>query len=237
MVLPANCDTSQRPARTTLARYCRQVFAEILAIWAIAVAALSSICISGLNSVRIDNAPFLPVGRWRERRGILASLLRLLFIPADLGLPYDVHQLGEWHWYVMAALLFALAAFGDSDPGMLRPYGQIGGSVVAPLLPHFSSAGTVFDLVDGERAFVFVPYCRTSLLLATVSPGRGQPLAGLASVLFVAFAVAGPGSTGRLAIPAIAVRARYRRQPANYIAVRDYVLFNLLPADPAVLSK
>lgn len=234
MVLPATAILCNGLLAPRLQGLRRQVFAEILAIWAIAVAALFIHLHFGVElGIRIDNAPGLAVSVARASR-ILASLLRLLFIPADLGLLHDVYQLGEWHWYVSAAaLLLALAAFATAIRNASSVWSIAVLLVVAPLLPYLQLAPFSTWSMASER-FVFVPVAGIALLLATGFRigSRPQSLAGLASVLFAAFAVVTWVRLGDWRSPQSLFEHEYRRQPANYIAVRDYVLFNLLPADP-----
>ena len=202
----------------------------LLPFWGVVAFAFMIHWIVGGNyGIRIENHPGLfPV---LERASLIfTALIGILLFPYPLRFYYDVYQIGEWHWLVTAiAALFLLVALRVlCRRRSLWSLGVV--LVLSPLVIYLQFIPFTTWSLASER-FVFVPVAGLSLVLIDILGRMSRPkiiawlviLIALPCAALVWLRVADWGDN-----PALLIR-EYKLQPAFHNAVRDQIVFTLLP--------
>lgn len=181
------------------------------------------------TGISIPNAPGLQEMIDRASR-ILTSLGLILVLPYPLRLYHDVYSLGAWHWLVSGALLLVEASGAVAFVRYRRMWGLSVLLIVIPLLPYLQLAPFTTWSLASER-FVFLPVAGLALLIADASGHYGRPRQILLGVLLVGACSAlivwqrvGEWEYGRRLL-----EVEYERQPEFHNAIRDRIVFVLLP--------
>lgn len=181
------------------------------------------------SGIRIENHPGLfPV---LERASLVfTALIGILLLPFPLRFYYDVYQIGDWHWLVTASavLLLLVSLRVLSQRRSLWALGVV--LTLSPLVIYLQWVPFTTWSLASER-FVFVPVAGLSLVLIDLLGRMNSPkkiawlllLIVLPCATLVWLRVADWGDR-----PALLVR-EYKLQPAFHNAVRDRIVFTLLP--------
>ncbi|SBT04540.1 conserved membrane hypothetical protein [Candidatus Accumulibacter aalborgensis] len=216
--------------------------AYLILPWAVvAIAAIVHLKIGESTGIRIENHPGGLVILDRASR-IFSMLERLLLMPYPLGLYHDVYRMGEWHWLTSGiGLLLVLLALGRLlvRPA-LWPLGVV--LTVTPWVVYLQIIPFTTWSMASER-FLFVSVGGLALVFVDVISQIGQPrwIVLLLLLLTVPMGVItwmrmGDWESGR------SLHAKeYERQPHFHNAIRDQVIYTLLPnhqfADAESLAK
>ena len=214
----------------------------VLLFWGLCAVALAiHFEVARSTGIRIVNAP----GAWlmfdRASR-ILATLIGIICFPYPLRFYYDVYLLGSWHWLVSAgASLLLLAALRDLTlRRSLWAFGVV--FLFSPLLVYLQLAPFTTWSLASER-FVFAAVAGWALMLADLLSRIARPpvIVGfllaiiLPCFLLVSARVADWGHTQTL------LSREYEMQPRFHNAIRDQIVFKLLPekryVDAAMLAR
>lgn len=160
---------------------------------------------------------------------ILTALLHLLLAPDSMGLYHDVYAQGPWHWIVSGVTaVFLLAALGAlTRQKALWPLGMI--LLLAPCAVYLQFIPFATWSLASER-FVFVSVAGLALILmdilGRIPPGRGIILL---LAIFLPCAVITWERVDDWEYPSTLREHEYERLPNFHNAIRDHVLYTLLP--------
>lgn len=216
-----------------------RLIVALVVFWAIALLATTAHLHFGSElGIRLENTPG-PVASVERASRIITSLLRLLFLPVDLGLFHDVYIVSNWHWVVSVLTLLLLFAATAAMARCVRAWWPLATLlIISPMLPYLQVVPFSTWSMASER-FVFVSVLGVALLL--VDGLRRLPLPKIGSAIVpVLFVVLGVLSWQRIDdwhSPRTLLEHEYRRQPSHYITVRDYVNIVLLPQDSSKIAE
>ncbi len=206
----------------------RRKVAALLLLWAVVVfAAVVHMKTGESTGIRIENHPGGLVMLDRASR-IFSTLAGLLLWPHPLGLYHDVYRIGEWHWLTSGIALLLLAVGLFFVRRALWPLGVV--LAVVPWAVYLQSIPFTTWSLASER-FLFVSVGGLALILVEVMGHLAQPRRIISLLLLVTIPMGvinwtrvGDWEFGNT------LRAReYERQPDFHNAIRDQVLYALLP--------
>jgi protein O-mannosyl-transferase len=190
------------------------------------------------QGIRLDNQPGMLIELERASR-ILASLLRQLLFPFDLGLFHDVYQLGIWHWAVTAtsliavgwAVLYLLAG----RRGFIMPLIIL--LVLVPLLPYLQFIPFSTWSMASER-FLFIPVAGLALGFSLLCLYFGSPLrlVAISSVVCTGLSIVTWDRIDDWRSNVSLVKHEYARQPWHYLATMHYVVYVMWQYDRPGIS-
>ena len=204
--------------------------AILLLVWAVVVLALVIHLITGdATGIRIDNDPGFHAVLERASR-IFTTLAGILLVPHDLGLYYDVYHLGAWHWLATAAgaVLFLLAIWAALMRRALWALGVIlavsSWAVSLQVVPF-----TTWSMAS-ER-FVFVAVAGLALIIVDLLGRMANPrrIATLMLALVSVYAIVILQRLPDWEYNSTLMAREYERQPYFHNAMRDRIMFQLLP--------
>lgn len=208
----------------------RRKIATLLLPWVVvACAAIVHLKIGASTGIRIENHP----GGWvvldRASR-IFSTLGGLLLWPHPLGLYHDVYRIGAWHWLTSGAglLLVLLAVRRALVEKALWPVGVI--LAVTPWVVYLQFIPFTTWSLASER-FLFVSVGGLAILLVDVLGVLAQPRRIIALLLLITLPLA-MSTWLRVAeweFGYFLLAREYERQPGFHNAIRDQVLYVLLP--------
>lgn len=181
------------------------------------------------SGIRVDNAPgFMAVAERASR--ILATLVGVLLFPYPLRLYYDVYASSDWHWVLSGCAIFC---FLLSIFAMVRLRSLWASGVVlafSSLIVYLQFVPFTTWSLASER-FVFVAVAGIALVLIDILARIGdRRVIGVTMVLIVLLCapvvwgrVAEWGESNKLLV------LEYERQPEFHNAVRDQIVYQLLP--------
>ena len=206
-------------------------YVTLLCLWSVvALAFIVHMKMGAAMGIRIENHPGGLVQIERASR-ILSGLAGLLLLPYPLGLYHDIYRYGEWHWIVaLAALLLAgVSVFAAVRRRSIWAMGVLLATlpcvVYLQLVPF-----TTWSLVS-ER-FLFVPVVGLSLILIETLGRLERPRHALSVLLAITVpcAVVTWFRVAEWEMPNAVLSREYDRQPRFHNAIRDQILYTLLPA-------
>lgn len=202
----------------------------LLAFWALAGVALAvHLRVGQSTGIRIENHP----GAWlmldRASR-IFTTLLGIALFPYPLRFYYDVYLLGSWHWLTsLGALAVLLLALRELSRGpSLWALGVV--LLYCPLLVYLQLMPFTTWSLASER-FVFVAVAGLALVLADLF-GRIASPAKIGAVLLAVVlpcAAAVWARNSEWGDSAALLSREYAMQPGFHNAIRDRIVFTLLP--------
>ena len=195
----------------------------------VAIAFLIHLKVGEASGIRIENhpGPFLMLDRASR---IFTAQIGILLFPYPLRFYYDVYQFGDWHWLVSAGaallLVVSLAAL------LLRRSLWALGVVLTffPLIVYLQLIPFSTWSLASER-FVFVSVAGLALVLVDLFGRLANPVRighlmlfiVMSSALVVHFRIAGWDDSSTL------LSREYELQPEFHNAIRDQIVFELLP--------
>lgn len=216
--------------------------ATLLLPWiVVAGAAIVHMRIGASTGIRIENHPGAWVMLDRASR-IFSTLGGLLLWPHPLALYHDVYRIGEWHWLTSSAglLLVLLAVRRALVEKALWPVGVV--LAVIPWVVYLQFIPFTTWSLASER-FLFVSVGGLAIVLADLLGVLAQPRRISALLLLVTLPM-GMVTWHRVAeweFGYVLHAREYERRPGFHNAIRDQVLYDLLPkrqfAEAEALAK
>jgi hypothetical protein len=202
---------------------------RILALFwgAIGLACVIHAKVGASTGIHIENDPGVFAMLERASR-ITSALTGILIFPWPLRFYHDVYRLGVWHWLLSAgALALCLASFGAlMKKPRLWAFGVV--LVFSPMAIYLQFAPFSTWSLASER-FVFVSVAGVGVLFADLLGRMTRPRALLALLIlpcvFATWTRIGEwGGLGNALLD-----NEYRHQPDFHNAIRDRILFVLIP--------
>jgi hypothetical protein len=195
----------------------------------IAVVFLIHLKVGESTGIRIENHPGLLAMIERASR-IFSTLIGILLFPYPLRFYYDVYQIGDWHWVVTgsAALLLMGSIWSLSHRRSLWAFGVV--FSISPLLIYLQLMPFTTWSLASER-FVFVSVAGLSLVLIDFLGGIASPkkIGTLVVLIFVPSALTVWSRVGDWEVGRNMLVREYELQPDFHNAIRDRIVFTLLP--------
>ena len=202
----------------------------LLVFWAVVgVAFLIHLNVGAETGIRIDNHPGLLTMLDRASR-IFSTLIGMLFFPYPLRFYHDVYQLGDWHWLVSAgaAVAFLVSLRVLARGRSLWALGVV--LMLSPLAVYLQLMPFTTWSLASER-FVFVPVAGLALVLIDLLGRMRRPVKVVGLMLAIVLPcaaivwsrVAEWGDSPHL------LSREYQMQPGFHNAMRDHIVFTLLP--------
>jgi hypothetical protein len=195
----------------------------------VALAFLIHLKVGEATGIRIENHPGLFLMLERASR-IFSALIGILLFPYPLRFYYDGYQLGDWHWAVTAsaALLLFVAFRVLWSRRSLWALGIV--LALSPMAIYLQLMPFTTWSLASER-FVFVSVAGLALLLIDLFGRMADPAKIGALLLLIVLPSAAVVWTrvddwgeGRSMLA-----REYERQPGFHNAIRDRIVFTLLP--------
>ena len=204
--------------------------AYLLLLWAsIAAIFLIHLKVGESTGIRIENHPGLLAMIERASR-IFSTLIGILLFPYPLRFYYDVYQIGDWHWVVTgsAALLLMGSIWSLLHRRSLWAFGVV--FSISPLLIYLQLMPFTTWSLASER-FVFVSVAGLSLVLIDFLGGIAsqKKIGALVVLIFVPSAVTVWSRVGDWEVGRRMLVREYELQPDFHNAIRDRIVFTLLP--------
>lgn len=206
-------------------------FACLLLFWSLFAAAfVIHLNVGASSGIRIENHPGMWVMLDRASR-IFAALIGILLFPYPMRFYYDVYLLGNWHWLVSAsaALLLVVALRVLWQRRSLWALGLV--LVFSPLLIYLQLMPFTSWSLASER-FVFVAVAGLAPLLIDLFGRIDCPkkIGALLLVIVLPCAVIVWSRIGEWNDSSyLLIFREYTRQPGFHNALRDRIVYKLLP--------
>lgn len=200
-----------------------------LFVASVAAVSLIHLKVGEASGIRIESHPGLWATIERASR-ILSTLMGILFFPHPLRFYYDVYQIGNWHWVV--AISVALLMLGSIWVFALRrslwALGVV--LVISPMLIYLQLMPFTTWSLASER-FVFVSVAGLSLVFIDFFGWITNPkrIVTLVALIFVPSAVIVWLRIDDWGASRLMLAREYELQPDFHNAVRDRIVFTLLP--------
>lgn len=209
----------------------RRVPLAVISVFTVLVvfAAVVHYAVGQETGIQIANDPGLSTKLERASR-IQTGLIGILLFPYPLQFYHDVYQFGSWHWWVsgFSVLIGICAALMFLRFRSLWAFGVL--LALTPLTIYLQFIPFTTWSLASER-FVFVSVAGFALLFIDIFGRFARPEVILLALLAIvpASAVIVWSRVHEWELGTAMLAREYERQPGFHNAVRDHIVFTLLP--------